>query len=292
MKRKQVPKSYPEGDNVFVSDYIDFHGGNLFHEVKDSNRRTLFEIPLRDLQRFSRDVFSGVITRRREGKPIGSLLPKNLQVIDHRVILPKISESDGYDYERRVEEFFVAVFPNPNAELADFLRKLRQPQLKMRQFESLYFHYFLLNEEQRADFVKNSVDNLRNKRVIFKGSFFKWEVAYEKWEAFVNGGSNKKYDLLQASTKDSGAAMVWNFKSRRNPGNCVDEAEFGRNIVHHINERREKATPPMCPLDKNQIGHAVHRVMPGINSKLFDFMFDCYVDMDFDKVLVDPPKSN
>lgn len=47
--------------------------------------------------------------------------------------------------------------------------------------KGLYFHIFLLNEEERADFPLEAVTNLRNQHVCFGGIWVKWSDAYTRW---------------------------------------------------------------------------------------------------------------
>lgn len=152
--------------------------------------------------------------------------------------------------------------------------------------KGLYFHQFLLNEEERVDFPADSVDNLRNTSVYYLGKFRKWHLSYTLWMA---DNHNEEYDLLQTSRKNYWALQVYLYKEKY-PDSCVGEAEFARNLVKHINERREKAkNPPPFLLDKRRMGHVLYTVLPKINLKMFNFMFECNVDMDFKKSLSNLP---
>lgn len=79
-----------------------------------------------------RDVVRGVIIREKEGKPVGLLLPSEVEVRDHRAFLPIVgSPSDSTDYVSRIKYFIEAIYGTAgiNDERDDFIKKLMSPNL-------------------------------------------------------------------------------------------------------------------------------------------------------------------
>lgn len=104
-------------------------------------------------------------------------------------------------------------------------------------------------------------------------------------------GPAEVIDLCNSSKKDEWAYRVYTYKNKDkyHPQTCVGEAELARNIAIHVNERRKDAKPPAPLLNKCQIGHVLYRVLPNICMRLFNFMWDMNVDMDFKKSLSNFP---
>lgn len=155
MSTKKRKRGLP--DCAVVQDYIDYCHGFLYSDVKDENNTILYSIPRRVVQSMCRDVVRGVIIRQEENKPVGLLLPSLIEVRDHRAFLPIVgSPSDSMDYVSRLKGFIVAVYgtDGTNVERDDFIKKLTSPNLSRVQMQALYYHIFMLDEENRADFPR------------------------------------------------------------------------------------------------------------------------------------------
>lgn len=153
-----------------------------------------------------------------------------------------------------------------------------------KQFGDLYYHVFLQNEEERADFPADVVENVRYRKVLYDGTWHSFELAYIYWEFDLY---KKKFNLSHVSKKNYWFSLVYGFRTYNNT--VLDEAELVRNAIRHLNQHRRNSSSRRYMYSKRRIGAVVYEVVPSIIPKLYRFMWDCEVDMDFKKSILEFP---
>lgn len=136
---------------------------------------------------------------------------------------------------------------------------------------------FLQTEEELADFPERAIANLRYRKVTYNGKKYSWEGAYQAWEGQKY---NENFNLFYSSMSDLLVFRVYCFSTYVD--DPVDEAVLVRNVIVHLNQWLMKSTPlPANYFDKREIGRIVYNSFPNIAFRLFEYMWDCEVDMDF-----------
>ncbi|XP_062014596.1 uncharacterized protein LOC133731172 [Rosa rugosa] len=120
-----------------------------------------------------------------------------------------------------------------------------------------------------------AVWNLRNIKFDHEGFKENWTDAYTRWDAWRSIS-----DLFWTCWEDDYFWRAYCF--RHYEDDAVDEAELVRNGITHFNENVMKDVPPPDDFfNKRQIGEVVLDLFPDVSFRLFDFMWDNDVNMDF-----------
>lgn len=142
------------------------------------------------------------------------------------------------------------------------------------QFRNLYFHLFLQTEEELCDFPANTVWNLRNTKFNRNGFEDKWIDAYRLWDGQHD---REEINLFFASLRSMHVWRVYHDYRTYRDDDPVDEAELVRNGITHFNQD----LLPADFYDKRQIGKIFFDLFPNVGFRLYDFMWDSGVNMDF-----------
>lgn len=147
-------------------------------------------------------------------------------------------------------------------------------------FQNLYFHKFLQSHEDITNFPAIAVANLRiQKDVCYQGSDVAWEIAYQSWVEREYPG--KEIHLANVCSQNDYARRAYAYRQRGYEDNPIQEADLVRNFVMHFNENRPAGQDTF---DGLQIGGIVFDLFPHIGQDLYDFMFECHVNMDFSHI--------
>lgn len=145
-------------------------------------------------------------------------------------------------------------------------------------FRNLFFHLFFQTEEELCDFPAVAVWNLRNIKFDHEGLKENWTDAYTRWDDLHprEGAIN----LIRTCRENDYFMRAYKYKQYGN--DAVKEAELVRNGITHFNENVMKDVPPPDDFfNKRQIGEVVLDLFPDVSFRLFDFMWDNDVNMDF-----------
>ncbi|KAM5547713.1 hypothetical protein ABKV19_001936 [Rosa sericea] len=274
-RRRRIP------NGSTVQAYIDYHDGVVSRRVFSflEPKRELYRIPEEVFQNQTRGVMDRALYRSDHKLPIGALNPNNVRVVDNAVLLPEVgSGPEDYDYGGRTKGFVTGTFGETGdwEDRDHFLSLLGTAGLNRAQYNALYFHRFVLNREQRADRLAEIVERMRHRRVRYKNMMASFQSAYADWEK-----SNYKevIDLKAACKKDDWAFKVYNFGVYLNEPD--DRLRLIRNIMRHVNDYRVQDNKPIYT--QYQIGALTDELFPGLSNKLFKFMWEQELDLDFKK---------
>lgn len=196
-------------------------------------------------------------------------------------MLPDVDLSDTMQYPLILQEHVEAVYGTTGLrqDRDDFLTKLKTPGLTKRQFEALYYHQLLQNQEQRTDFPADVVENLRDRWVLYEDTLMHWEDAYFFWEQKKYNQKIKLYDTCSQHPYHFAALKVYLHGSYLD--NSVNQVKLTRNIVRHINDHMWKAQ--MHLYNKREKSAIIYELFPSIGSRLFQFLWELEINMDFKK---------
>lgn len=266
-----------------MEEYVDFYGGTVFRTVYNSMGARVYDLPIEVLQQQTRDLLEALNYRWSHEIPCGSLIPSNVRVRDNVAMLPGVDLSaDTRQYPLILQRHVEAVYGTTGSrqDRDDFLAKLKTPGLTRRQFESLYYHEFLQNQEQRADFPADVVENLRDRWVWYNGALMHWEDAYSSWE---QQNYNQKFKLYDTCSQHP--HHYWAFKVYLHGtylDDSVNQVKLARNIVRHINDHLWKARIKRL-YSKRDKSAIIYELFPNIGSRWFEFLWELEIDLDFKK---------
>ncbi|KAK9938843.1 hypothetical protein M0R45_015561 [Rubus argutus] len=277
-----------------MEDILQLESRKVFVEVYNSDRKLLFLTSKPLLQKLSRDVLNALAYRWEKDQGCRQLSTHNVRVRDHQAFLPKEgSRHDSKDYPMLYLRFLQiifnpvqGVFGAPGYEIApnvrareDLFKKLCTPNLSLEQFRNLYFHLFLQTEEERCDFPALAVWNLRNMRVEYDGAKAIWTDAYRSWD---RDHDREEINLFSTSLKNVYVWRLYYGNRKYRDDDPVDEAELVRNGITHFNQCVMKGVRrPVYFYNKRQMGEVFFDLFPNVGFRLYDFMWQCGVNMDF-----------
>lgn len=217
------------------------------------------------------------------GIPRGSLIASNVLVKDNVARLLDVNSStDTIQYALRLQEHVDSVYGTTGwrPDWVDFLVRLKTPSLTRRQFDALYFHEFLHNQEQMADFPADVVENLRDRWVLHGGSWMHWEKTYLLWEKKPYNQHFQLHNTCSQHPHHYWALKVYMHWTYQN--DSVNQVRLARNIVRYINDHLWM-TQIKHLYSKHEKCAIIYELFPNIGSRWFEFLWDLGIDLDFMK---------